>query len=107
MIRLILDYIFAAFDLARSSYATLPYGMVLTRIFQRGQLSVDDHRKDEKHPVTTMKTFTTMGLKPQAQEEGRKKKKKEEREEGREEGGEGEKEEEETRASSEGKNETF
>ena len=81
LVRLIMDYIFAAVDPIRRSHVALPYGMLLTHIFQREQLSVDGHRKDEKHPVTTMKTFTAMRLKPQAQEEGRKKKKEEKKKE--------------------------
>ena len=79
LIRLILDYIFTAIDPVRRSHVALRYGILLTHIFQRGQLPMDGHRKDEKRPTTTMKTFTAMGLKSQAQEEGRKKKKKKEK----------------------------
>ena len=63
LIRLILDYMLIAIDDSRRSYATLPYGMLLTRIFARAQLPIEGHRKDEKCPTTTKKTFSTMELK--------------------------------------------
>ena len=57
----------------------MPYGMLLTCVFSRAQLPVDGHRKDEKYPATTKKTFFAMGLKLQGPEiEGKKKKKEEE-----------------------------
>ena len=56
----------------------LPYGMLLTRVFMRAQLPSGGHRKDDKCPATTMKTFSSMGLKPQGLEKEEKKKKKEE-----------------------------
>ena len=52
--------------------------MLLTRVFTRAQLPIGGHRKDDKCPVTTMKTFSAMGLKPQGLEKEEKKKKKEE-----------------------------
>ena len=57
----------------------MPYGMLLTRVFMRAQLLVDRHRKDEKHPATTTKTFAAIGLKSQGLEKEEKKKKKEEK----------------------------
>ena len=82
LIRLILDYMLTTIDDSRRSHAALPYGMLLTCIFARAQLPVDSHRKDEKHPTTTKKTFSTMGLKFQDLDtEGEKKKKKKEEEE--------------------------
>ena len=76
LIRLILDYMLSVIDVARRSHATLSYGMLLTQVFMRAQLLVDGHRKDEKRPTTTKKTFSTMGLKPQGPEKEEKKKKK-------------------------------
>ena len=58
----------------------MPYGMLLTRVFARGQLPVDGHRKDEKCPATTKKIFFAMGLKFQGPEMEEKKKKKMKRE---------------------------
>ena len=63
LIRLILDCMLTAINDSRRSHATLPYGMLLTRIFARAQLPVNGHRKDEKHLTTTKKTFSAMGLK--------------------------------------------
>ena len=56
----------------------MAHGMLLIRVFTRAQLLVDGHRKDEKYPITTMKTFIAMGLKPQGPEKEEKKKKKKE-----------------------------
>ena len=80
LVRLILDYMLSAMDDARRSHAALLYGMLLTRIFQRAQLPIDGHRKDEKYPATTMKTFSAIGLKSQGLEKVEKKKKKKEKE---------------------------
>ena len=71
-----------AIDDLRSSHAALPYGMLLTRIFAKAQLPVDGHKKDEKRPTTTKKTFSAMGLKFQDPNiEGEKQKKKKDEEE--------------------------
>ena len=78
LIRLILDYMLLAIDAARRSHAALPYGMLLTQVFMRAQLPVDGHRKDEKCPTTTKKTFSAMDLKTQGPEKEKKKKKKKE-----------------------------
>ena len=78
LVRSILDYTLSAIDAARRSHAVLPYGMLFTHVFTRAQLPVDGHRKDEKCPTTTMKTFTAMGLKLQGLKKEEKKKKKEE-----------------------------
>ena len=68
LVRLILDYTLSAINAARRSHATLPYGMLFTRVFRRAQLPIDGHRKDDKCLATTMKTFSTMGLKTQGPE---------------------------------------
>ena len=82
LVRLILDYMLSAMDEARRNHAAMSYGMLLTRVFVRVQLPVDGHRKDEKRPTTTKKTFSAMGLKLQGPDiEGEKKKKKNEEEE--------------------------
>ena len=62
LMRLILDFIFSAVDAIKRSHAALPYGMVLTRVFARAQLPIDEHRKDDKRPTTTRKTFSALGL---------------------------------------------
>ena len=64
LVRLILDYTFSIVDTARMSHVALPYGMLFTCVFMRSQLLIDGHRKDDKCPTTTMKTFSAMGLKP-------------------------------------------
>ena len=78
LVWLILDYTLSAIHAARRSHVTLFYGMLLTRVFTRAELPIDGHRKDDKRPTTTMKTFSTMGLKPQGlkKEEEKKKEKK-------------------------------
>ena len=78
LVRLLLDYTLSAINAIRRSHAALPYGMLLIRVFTRAQLSINGHRKDNKCPTTTMKMFSTMGLKPQGSEKEKKKKKKEE-----------------------------
>ena len=60
LIRLILDYTLSTIDDVRRSHATMPYGMLLTRVFTRAQLPIDGPRKDDKCPATTMKTFSAM-----------------------------------------------
>ena len=64
LVRLILDYTLSAIDAARRSHATLSYGMLLTHVFMRVQLPIDEHRKDDKCPATTIKIFSAIGLKP-------------------------------------------
>ena len=76
LIRLILDYMLSVIDVARRIHTTLPYGILLIQVFMRPQLLVDGHREDEKHPTTTKKTFSAMGLKPQGPEKEQIKKKK-------------------------------
>ena len=39
--------------------------MLLTRVFEKAQLPVDGHRKDEKCPATTKKIFSAISLKLQ------------------------------------------
>ena len=53
LVSLILDYMLSAIDDARKSHAAMPYGMLLSRTFERAQLPVDGHRKDEKRLATT------------------------------------------------------
>ena len=57
LVRLILDFMALALNAERSRNATLPYGMILTRVFRRAQLPIDGHRADNWCPKTTMKTF--------------------------------------------------
>ena len=81
LIRLILDYMLTAIDDSRRIHTALPYRMLLTRIFARAQLPINSHRKDEKCPTTTKKTFFAMGIKfqdPDTKGEKQKKKKEEE-----------------------------
>ena len=73
LVRLILDFILVVVNAERRRHATLPYGMFLTRIFIRVQLPLDGHKADNKRPVTTIKTFSTLGLKPQAKDKEKKK----------------------------------
>ena len=74
LVRLILDYMISAIDDARRSDAAMPYDMFFTHVFARTQLPIDGHKKDKKCLVTTMKTFSAMGLKLQGPEkEGRRK----------------------------------
>ena len=44
LVRLILDFMLVAINAKRRRHATLPYGMFLTRVFIRAQLSLDGHR---------------------------------------------------------------
>ena len=76
LVRLILDFILATVNAERRRHAALPYGMFLTRVFIRAQLPLYGHRIDNKRPTTTMKTFSSFGLKPQAQEKEKEKEKK-------------------------------
>ena len=41
LVRLILDFILVAINAKRRRHATLPYGIFLTRVFIRAQLSLD------------------------------------------------------------------
>ena len=59
----------------------MPYGMLLTHVFARAQLPIDEHRKEEKHFATTKKTFSIIGLKLQGSDTQREKKKKKKEEE--------------------------
>ena len=85
LVRLILDFILSAVHAERRRHATLPYGMFLTKVFTRAQLPLDGHRVDNKCPPTTMKTFSAMGLKPQAQDKKNEYGKRRREEEGQEE----------------------
>ena len=76
LVRLIMDYMLSAINAARTSHVALPGGMLLTQVFMRAQLPVNGHKKDDKRPTTTKKTFFAMGLKPQGLEKEEKKKKK-------------------------------
>ena len=76
LVRLILDFTLATVNVERRRHATLPYNMFLTRVFIRAQLPLDGHKVDNKHPTTTMETFSVLGLKPYAPEKEREEKKK-------------------------------
>ena len=88
-----MDYMLLAIDEARMSHVTMPNGMLLTRVFARAQFPIDGHRKDEKCPATTKKTFSTMGLKLQGPDTEREKKKKKKEEEEKKKKKKGEKKE--------------
>ena len=80
LVRLILDNMLSTINEARRSHTAMPYGMLLTRVFARAQLPVDGHKKDEKRPTTTKKTFSAIGLKLQGPDvEGEKEKRKRKR----------------------------
>ena len=70
---LIIDFNIIVVSAERRRHATLPYGMFLTRVFIRAQLPLDGHKTDNKRPITTMKTFSALGLKPQGQEKQKEK----------------------------------
>ena len=57
LMRLVLDFTLSAIHVERRRYATLPYGMFLTRVFLRALLPMDGHSADNKCLTTTMKTF--------------------------------------------------
>ena len=63
----------------------LSYDMFLTSVFTRAQLPIDGHKADNKRLTTTMKTFSALGLKPQALEKEKKKEKKKKKEKEKEE----------------------
>ena len=75
LVRLILDYILLNVNAKRKSHATLPYGLFLIKVFIRAQLPIEGHRTETKRPTTTIKTFSTLGLKPQTQEKKKENKK--------------------------------
>ena len=78
LVRLILDFILSAINAERRRHATLPYGMFLTRVFVRAQLPIEGHGVETKRSTTTMKTFSALGMKPQAplkEKENRRKRK--------------------------------
>ena len=62
--RLILDFINAIVGAEKKKQARLPYGMFLSRVFNKAQLSLAGERSDNKKPTTTMKTFQALDLKP-------------------------------------------
>ena len=76
LVSLILDFILDVVNVERKRHPTLLYGMFLTRVFIRAQLPLDGHRADNKRPITIMKTFLTLGLKPQATKKEKEEKKK-------------------------------
>ena len=63
-------------NVEKRRHATLPYNIFLTRVFIKAQLPLDGHKADNKQPITIMKTFSMLGLKPQAQEKEKDKEKK-------------------------------
>ena len=67
LVRLNFNFIIAAVGAKKKKHATLPYGMFLTRVFNKAQLPLVGERTDNKRLTTTMKTFQALGLKPQAQ----------------------------------------
>ena len=46
LVRLILDFILAMVNAEKRRHITLPYGMLLTRVFIRAQLPIEGHRVD-------------------------------------------------------------
>ena len=76
LVRLILDFILTTINAERRRHATLSYSMFLTRVFIKAQLPLRGHKADNKIPMTMMKTFSALGLKPQAQEKEKEKGKK-------------------------------
>ena len=75
MVRLILDFILTTVNVESKSHTNVPYGMFLTRVFIRANCRWID-RANNKHPITTMKTFSALGLKPHALEKEKEDKKK-------------------------------
>ena len=73
LVRLILDFILVVVNVNRRRHVSLPYCMFLTRVSIRAQLPLDRHKADNKRPTTTMKAFSILGLKPQAQEKEKEK----------------------------------
>ena len=80
LVRLILDFILSVVNAERRRYATLPYGMFLTRVFTRAQLPIDGQKANNKRPTITMKTFSALGLNPQTPKKEKEKKKQREKE---------------------------
>ena len=68
MVKLIIDFIIATVSSERRRHATILYNMFLTKVFIRAQLPLDRHKADNKRPTTTMKSFSTLELKPKGQE---------------------------------------
>ena len=68
LVRLILDFIITTIDAEKKKHASLPYGMFLTKVFNKAQLPQVAERSNDKRPTTIMKTFQAMGLKPKAQD---------------------------------------
>ena len=65
LVRLILDFIIVAIGVEKKKHASIPYGMFLTRVFNKAQFPLNGERSDNKRLTTTMKTFQALGLKPQ------------------------------------------
>ena len=49
-------------------------------LFIKAQLPIEEHKAKTKRPTITMKTFSTLGLKPQAQEKKKEEKKEKKKE---------------------------
>ena len=64
LVRLILDFIIATVGAEKKKHASLPYGMFLTKVFNKAQFPFAGERPDNKCPTTTMKTFQALVLKP-------------------------------------------
>ena len=60
LVRLILDFIIVAEEAKQKKYASLPYGMFLTRVFIKTQFP-SKCEKVAKRATTTMKTFQALG----------------------------------------------
>ena len=75
LVRLILNFILAAVNAERRRHTTLLYDIFLTRVFIKAQLPFDGHRLDNKRFTTMIKTFSALGLKPQAKEKEKEKEK--------------------------------
>ena len=75
LMRLILDFIPSSVHAERRRNFTLPYGMLLTRIFEQAQLLVGGHRSDDNRSSAAVNTFIDLGLKPKDPEKETKKKK--------------------------------
>ena len=76
LVRLILDFILSSVHTERRSNFTLPYGMLLTRVFEQAQLRFGGHKSDDSRPPATVDTFVNLRLKPKDPEKKTKKKKK-------------------------------
>ena len=76
LVRLIFDFIIATIVVEKKKHASLPYGMFLTKVFNKAQLPLAGESSDDKRPTIMIKTFQTMGLKPKAQDKEKEKERK-------------------------------